>query len=101
MCVLCWIHNQHRNDYVGFVEVMKALGYPRLISLDSFRLPNFELVADCLYWLFQRYFVSPTLSLANWRQLHISIMPVVGMIQEPQFQMTLQLRQIGFCFCNL
>ncbi|KAL0048072.1 hypothetical protein WJX82_007015 [Trebouxia sp. C0006] len=39
----------------SFVEVMKALGYPRLISLDSFRLPNFELVADCLYWLFQRY----------------------------------------------
>ena len=38
----------------GFVEIMKALGYPRLISLDSFRLPNFELVADCLFWLFQR-----------------------------------------------
>lgn len=42
--------------FVGFVEVMKDLGYPRLISLDSFRQPNFELVADCLYWLFQRYF---------------------------------------------
>ncbi|KAL3151430.1 hypothetical protein ABBQ38_012438 [Trebouxia sp. C0009 RCD-2024] len=39
----------------SFVEIMKALGYPRLISLDSFRLPNFELVADCLFWLFQRY----------------------------------------------
>lgn len=39
---------------LGFVEIMKALGYPRLISLDSFRLPNFELVADCLFWLFQR-----------------------------------------------
>lgn len=38
----------------GLVEIMKALGYPRLISLDSFRLPNFELVADCLFWLFQR-----------------------------------------------
>lgn len=34
---------------------MKALGYPRLISMDSFRVPNFVLVAECLYWLFQRY----------------------------------------------
>lgn len=64
-CVFSWLHNKHHNDCVGFVEVMKALGYPRLISLDSFRLPNFELVADCLYWLFQRYFVSLTLSFAN------------------------------------
>lgn len=33
---------------------MKSLGYPRLISMENFRLPNFELVADCLYWLVQR-----------------------------------------------
>jgi clusterin-associated protein 1 len=33
---------------------MKALGYPRLISLTSFRAPNFELVADCLQWLIHR-----------------------------------------------
>mmetsp|Transcript_15622 Transcript_15622/g.33866 ORF Transcript_15622/g.33866 Transcript_15622/m.33866 type:complete len:452 (-) Transcript_15622:416-1771(-) len=40
----------------SFTEVMKALGYPRLISMENFRLPNFELVADCLYWLVQRYY---------------------------------------------
>jgi hypothetical protein len=34
---------------------MKALGYPRLISLENFRTPNFELVADCLTWLVHRY----------------------------------------------
>eukprot|EP00201_Polytomella_parva_P019308 CAMPEP_0175059800 /NCGR_PEP_ID=MMETSP0052_2-20121109/12633_1 /TAXON_ID=51329 ORGANISM="Polytomella parva, Strain SAG 63-3" /NCGR_SAMPLE_ID=MMETSP0052_2 /ASSEMBLY_ACC=CAM_ASM_000194 /LENGTH=349 /DNA_ID=CAMNT_0016325389 /DNA_START=50 /DNA_END=1095 /DNA_ORIENTATION=- len=34
---------------------MKALGYPRLISMENFRTPNFELVADCLYWLVHRY----------------------------------------------
>lgn len=39
----------------GFVETMKALGYPRLISLDNFRAPAFELVADCLAWLTHRY----------------------------------------------
>ena len=33
---------------------MRALGYPRLISMENFRGPNFELVADCLYWLVQR-----------------------------------------------
>lgn len=38
----------------GFTEVMKALGYPRLISMENFRVPNFELVADCLYWLVHR-----------------------------------------------
>ncbi len=38
----------------AFTEVMKALGYPRLISMENFRVPNFELVADCLYWLVHR-----------------------------------------------
>ncbi len=38
----------------AYTEVMKALGYPRLISMENFRVPNFELVADCLYWLVQR-----------------------------------------------
>lgn len=35
--------------------MMRALGYPRLISLENFRKPNFELVADILYWLALRY----------------------------------------------
>jgi clusterin-associated protein 1 len=33
---------------------MKTLGYHRLISMDNFRTPNFELVADILYWLVKR-----------------------------------------------
>lgn len=33
---------------------MRALGYPRVISMDNFRSPNFMLVADCLEWLVQR-----------------------------------------------
>mmetsp|Transcript_35489 Transcript_35489/g.57414 ORF Transcript_35489/g.57414 Transcript_35489/m.57414 type:complete len:458 (-) Transcript_35489:864-2237(-) len=39
----------------NFCEVMRSLGYPRLISVDNFRTPNFELVADVLYWLVQRH----------------------------------------------
>jgi len=39
----------------NFTERMKALGYPRIISMDNFRTPNFELVADVLFWLLKRY----------------------------------------------
>jgi len=35
-------------------EKMKSLGYGRLISLDNFRSPNFELVADILYFFCDR-----------------------------------------------
>ena len=34
---------------------MRGLGYPRIISIENFRRPNFELVADVLYWLAQKY----------------------------------------------
>eukprot|EP01039_Chlorochromonas_danica_P009557 gene9557-10562_t len=39
----------------NFVEIMRALGYPRLISMENFRKPNFELVADILYWMVKLY----------------------------------------------
>ena len=39
----------------NFCEIMRALGYPRLISMENFRNPNFELVADILYWLANRF----------------------------------------------
>lgn len=39
----------------NFTEIMRSLGYPRLISMENFRQPNFELVADSLHWLVTRY----------------------------------------------
>ncbi|KAG8341658.1 hypothetical protein TRVL_07513 [Trypanosoma vivax] len=39
----------------SFAETMRLLGYPNLISMESFRTPNVELVADCLFWLMKRY----------------------------------------------
>jgi clusterin-associated protein 1 len=30
----------------NFCEIMRALGFPRLISMDNFRKPNFELIAE-------------------------------------------------------
>ena len=34
---------------------MRSLGYPRIVSVENFRNPNFELVTDCLMWLLERY----------------------------------------------
>jgi clusterin-associated protein 1 len=39
----------------NFTEMMQTLGYPRLISMENFRQPNFTLVAEILTWLIQRY----------------------------------------------
>eukprot|EP00392_Amoebophrya_sp_AT5.2_P007056 g7070.t1 len=35
--------------------MMRSLGYHRPISMENFRTPNFELVADLLDWLLHRY----------------------------------------------
>ncbi|XP_043567462.1 clusterin-associated protein 1 homolog isoform X4 [Chiloscyllium plagiosum] len=42
-------------DLRNFTEMMRALGYPRLISMENFRIPNFPLVAEILIWLVKRY----------------------------------------------
>ena len=39
----------------NFCEIMRSLGYHRNISMENFRDPNFELVADILFWFAQRY----------------------------------------------
>lgn len=35
--------------------MLRALGYPHLVSLESFRNPNFPLVANLLVWLVKRF----------------------------------------------
>ncbi|KAL5018071.1 hypothetical protein ScPMuIL_003793 [Solemya velum] len=42
-------------DLRNFTEMMRGLGYRRLISLENFRSPNFPLVAEVLSWLVKRY----------------------------------------------
>ncbi|KAH7463224.1 hypothetical protein PRIC1_001919 [Phytophthora ramorum] len=39
----------------NLTEMMRALGYPRPISMENFRTPNFELVSDLLYWMVKKY----------------------------------------------
>ncbi len=41
-------------SFPDFTEMMRALGYPRLISMENFRTPNFPLVAEILIWLVNR-----------------------------------------------
>ncbi|XP_076439962.1 clusterin-associated protein 1-like isoform X2 [Babylonia areolata] len=42
-------------DLRNFTEMMRALGYHRLISMENFRTPNFPLVAEVLQWLVKTY----------------------------------------------
>ena len=39
----------------NFCEIMRSLGYNRTISIENFRIPNFKLVAEILYWFIQRF----------------------------------------------
>ncbi|KAF1789493.1 Clusterin-associated protein-1 [Phytophthora cactorum] len=39
----------------NLTEMMRSLGYPRPISMENFRKPNFELVSDLLYWMVKKY----------------------------------------------
>jgi Clusterin-associated protein-1 len=40
--------------YAGLCERMRALGCKQVISMENFRTPNFELVAELLFWLLKR-----------------------------------------------
>ena len=42
-------------DLRSLTEMMRALGYPRLISMENFRQPNFQLVSEMLSWLVKRF----------------------------------------------
>ncbi|KAM3956925.1 clusterin associated protein 1 [Aphomia sociella] len=52
-------------DLRNFSEAMRALGFPRQISLESFRTPNWELLEECLRWLAAR--VEPDATLEGGR----------------------------------
>ncbi|OUM67662.1 hypothetical protein PIROE2DRAFT_37054, partial [Piromyces sp. E2] len=42
---------------------MKSLGYPKLISIDSFRTPDFNFVSEILFWLVKSY--DPAIEVLN------------------------------------
>ncbi|ETN86724.1 hypothetical protein NECAME_16174, partial [Necator americanus] len=43
-------------------EMTRAIGYPRILSLENFRTPNFKLVAELLEWIVKRFDPSATIS---------------------------------------
>lgn len=49
------VENMSYRDLRNFTEMMRALGYTRLISMENFRTPNFPLVAEVLLWLVHRF----------------------------------------------
>ena len=54
-CMLrCIVESDPGALSTDLIEYMRALGYSRRISMDNFRTPNFELVAECLFWLVQQ-----------------------------------------------
>ena len=42
-------------DLRNLTEMLRALGYPRLVSMENFRQPNFRLVSEMLAWLVKRF----------------------------------------------
>ena len=42
-------------DLRNLTEMMRSLGYPRLVSMENFRQPNFGLVGEMLSWLVRRF----------------------------------------------
>ncbi|KAJ8727824.1 hypothetical protein PYW08_016209 [Mythimna loreyi] len=52
-------------DLRNFSEAMRVLGFPKPISLESFRTPNWELLEECLRWLAAR--VEPDAELGGGR----------------------------------
>ncbi|VDD87409.1 unnamed protein product [Enterobius vermicularis] len=41
--------------------MLRALGYPRIISMENFRKPNFKLVVELLQWIIKRFNPNATL----------------------------------------
>ncbi|KAI6217264.1 Clusterin-associated protein 1 [Aphelenchoides fujianensis] len=37
------------------MEILRALHYPRLVSIENFRLPNFPLMAEILEWMVKKF----------------------------------------------
>lgn len=36
-------------------EILRSLGYPRLVSIENFRFPNFPLMAELLEWTVRKF----------------------------------------------
>ncbi|KAJ3114175.1 Clusterin-associated protein 1 [Phlyctochytrium bullatum] len=78
-----------------FCEKMRALRYPKLISMDSFRTPNFDLVADILHWLVKRY--DPKFEISDdvsTEQDRVIFIKSIAMFLAPKAQIRLNTKKL-------
>ncbi|KAI8916949.1 Clusterin-associated protein-1-domain-containing protein [Powellomyces hirtus] len=74
---------------------MRLLGYPRLVSMESFRMPNFSLLADILLWLVKSY--DPTAEIPDdidTEQDRIIFVKSVALFMAPKAHIKLNTRRL-------
>ena len=75
--------------------MMRSLGYPNVISMEAFRTPNFELVAELLYWLVKRYdpdaMISDEIGTETER---VRFLKAVGTLMHGKARVKLSLRRL-------
>lgn len=78
-----------------FTEIMRALGYRQLISVENFRTPNFPLMADVLFWLVHRYDDSAELSPdIDTEDKRIAFLKAVAQFMANKAQVRLNIKQL-------
>lgn len=89
------LNNCRRLCCSDFTEMMRALGYPRLISMESFRTPNFLLVADVLQWLIVRYDSSVDLPLQiEYEDDRVEFLKRAAQIMAQRARIKLNIKQL-------
>ncbi|KAJ3167871.1 Clusterin-associated protein 1 [Geranomyces variabilis] len=79
----------------SFTEKMRALGYPRLVSMEAFRMPNFALLTDILLWLVKSY--DPTAEIPediDSEQDRIIFVKSVALFMAPKAHIKLNTRRL-------
>ena len=75
--------------------MMRSLGYPQVISMEAFRTPNFELVAELLYWLVKRYDPDAAISDEIGTETErVRFLKAVGTLMHGKARVKLNLRRL-------
>ncbi|KNE66317.1 hypothetical protein AMAG_10541 [Allomyces macrogynus ATCC 38327] len=82
-------------DVRALTERMRFLGYPKLISVEAFRQPNFELVAELLVWLVKSYDPQADISVdISTEPERVNLVKSVAQFLASKAQLKLNLRKL-------
>ncbi|KAJ3353786.1 Clusterin-associated protein 1 [Allomyces javanicus] len=82
-------------DVRALTERMRFLGYPNLISVEAFRQPNFELVAELLVWLVKSYDPQADISVdISTEPERVNLVKSVAQFLASKAQLKLNLRKL-------